>query len=134
MKTCIHIILYIYTYIYIYVYIYAYMYIFILYIYVCINIYAYIYIYLIYIFILYIYLFYIYINFIYIYIYIYIYIHRMHQKKARRWVKRYVKYGVFLLSRDYLVVRATMMRNECFMITIYTYIIYIKKYIYATYI
>ena len=30
-----------------------------------------------------------------------------------------LKYGLFLLSRDYLVVWATMMGNECFMITIY---------------
>ena len=36
--------------------------------------------------------------------------------------KRYAKYGFFLLSRDYQVVWATMMGNECFMITIYIYI------------
>ena len=34
----------------------------------------------------------------------------------------YVKYGLFLLSRDYQVVGGTMMENECFMITIYIYI------------
>ena len=44
-------------------------------------------------------------------------------------LKRYAKYGLFLLYRDYLVVRATMMGNECFMITIY---IYIYIYIYKT--
>ena len=36
--------------------------------------------------------------------------------------KRYTKYGLFLLSRDYLVVWATMMGNECFMIVIYLFI------------
>ena len=39
---------------------------------------------------------------IYIYIYIYIFVERMHQKKAKP--KRYAKYGLFLLSRDHLVV------------------------------
>ena len=33
--------------------------------------------------------------------------------------KRYAKYGLFLLSRDYQVVWATMMGNECFMIILY---------------
>ena len=42
--------------------------------------------------------------------------------RRRRMLKRYAKYGLFLLYRDYLVVRATMMGNECFMITIYIYI------------
>ena len=41
--------------------------------------------------------------------------------RRRQMPKRYAKYGLFLLSRDYLVVWATMMGNECFMITIYIY-------------
>ena len=44
--------------------------------------------------------------------------------------KRYAKYGFFLLSRDYLVVRATMMGNDCFTITTNIYI-YIYIYIYV---
>ena len=36
--------------------------------------------------------------------------------------KRYAKYGLFLLSRDYLVVWAAMMGNECFTITIYVFL------------
>ena len=39
----------------------------------------------------------------------------------RQMPKRYVKYGLFLFSRDYQVVWATMMGNECFIITIYIY-------------
>ena len=51
--------------------------------------------------------------------------------RRRRMPKRYAKYGLFLLSRDHLVVCATMMGNECFIITIYIYIIYIYNiYIY----
>ena len=41
--------------------------------------------------------------------------------RRRRMLKRYVKYGLFLLLRDYLVVLETMMGNEFFMITIYRY-------------
>ena len=35
--------------------------------------------------------------------------------RRRRMPKCYAKYSLFLLSRDYLVVWATMMENECFM-------------------
>ena len=52
-------------------------------------------------------------------IYIYIFVEKMHQKKANVKYIKYTKYGLFLLSHDYLVVQATMMGNECFMITIY---------------
>ena len=50
--------------------------------------------------------------------------------RRRRMPKCYAKYSLFLLSRDYQVVWATMMGNECFMITIYIYI-YIYRHIYT---
>ena len=52
--------------------------------------------------------------------------------RRRQMSKRYAKYGLFLLSRDYQVVWATMMGNECFMIMITMYILYIYVYIYYT--
>ena len=50
--------------------------------------------------------------------------------RRRRTPKRYVKYVLFRLPCDYQVVWATMMGNECFMITI----IYIYIYIYILYV
>ena len=36
--------------------------------------------------------------------------------------KRYPKYGLYPLPRDYVVVWTTMMENECFMIIIYAFL------------
>ena len=58
--------------------------------------------------------------------------------RRKKMPKRYSKYGLFLLSLDYLVIWANMMGNECFLWLwlpyIYIYIIYIYIYIYIIYI
>ena len=61
---------------------------------------------------------------IYMHIYVYLYLLFGKENLSRRIMKpkRYEKYGLFLLSHDYLVVAwAAMLGNECFMV-IYIYI------------
>ena len=53
--------------------------------------------------------------------------------RRRRMPKRHAKYGLFLLSRDSLVVWATMMGHECFMITIYVYGIHYWRILISNY-
>ena len=77
--------------------------------------------------------------YIYTYIYIYIYIYSgkvicwkeaSEESECRNFMQN-MEYGLFLLSRDYQVVWATMMGLECFMVTIYICIyIYIYVYVY----
>ena len=49
----------------------------------------------------------------------------MHLKKAN--IESYAKYGLFLLSLDYLVVWATMMGDECFIISVKRMIIGVSR-------